>query len=556
MISVKVCSSYSSIFFASTLILLQGCSDRNNDDREGLSSSTPTRAANSHNSSFHNQSSGSAENNGSGQQSSGGHSSENSGSESSDVGNLERLSAGDATVFSTGASAFELSSANLRGARAIRSFNLGNDFFKNPWVPNRSTTSLRDGLGPHFNNNACQDCHVRDGRGHAPALSETESGTDFSTILIRTSKSDLTEQQKKQIGSSLLPSIGDSVVGNQIQHLSNPNIKAEALLSVRYEELEVSFDDGFTVSLRKPFWSIQSGYLDEGLDFDSDTVFSARIAPPMIGLGLLSLISEDDILKQQDVDDANGDGISGKVNYVWSIEKDSIELGRFGWKAGQPSIKEQTAGAFLGDMGLTSMLLPNENCMPHQADCINADNGNGDQNEQYDYEVSDRVLDIVTFYASHLAVPARRAVNDDIVQEGKRLFSEAGCEACHTASYITGSSESLPELSEQLIFPYTDMLLHDMGHDLADFSRDNTAVSSDVFVEYLASATEWRTPPLWGLGLTKEVDPKATFLHDGRARTIMEAVLWHGGEAAVSRGKVLSFSKAKRQAFLAFLNDL
>ncbi len=533
-IDIKAVSDFlvRSVFSALPFILLQGCSDGGSDGGSGEENTgVPSTQISSLASSA-------------------------SSAQSNDAQNLERLSAGDATVFASGASAFELSSANLTDAKSIRRFNLGNDFFKNPWVPNRSTTSLRDGLGPHFNNNACQDCHVRDGRGHAPDVSATENGTDFSTMLIRASKSNLTEQQKSQISASLLANIGDSVVGNQIQHLSNPNIKTEARLSVRYEEVDVTFSDGFKVSLRKPFWTIENGYLDEGLELDSDTVFSARVAPPMIGLGLLSLIKEEDILKKRDESDADDDGISGKANYVWSIEKNAVDLGRFGWKAGQPSIKEQTAGAFLGDMGLTSVLLPEENCISHQVDCINADNGNGDQNEQYDYEVSDRVLDIVTFYASHLAVPARRDANSDIVKEGKRLFGEAGCEACHTASYTTGVSEQLPELSGQRIFPYTDMLLHDMGSALADFSRNNMPVSNAVLVEYLASATEWRTPPLWGLGLTKIVDPKATFLHDGRARTIMEAVLWHGGEAEASRNNILSFSEKQRSALLAFLNDL
>lgn len=479
-----------------------------------------------------------------------------SGSDSSlSAQGVEHLSGGDATVMLTTASAFERSSANLGGGMT-RTFNLGNDFFKTPWVPNRSSTSLRDGLGPHFNNNACQDCHIRDGRGHAPNVSVSEDGTDFSSILIRASKSNITDEQKNQMLSSLIPNVGDSVVGGQLQHLSNPNIKTEAALRVSYENIEVSFADGFTVQLRKPTWHMESGYLDEGLDFDMDTVFSARVASPMIGLGLLALISEGDILAKQDIEDSNSDGISGKANYVWSIEKDTVNLGRFGWKAGQPSIKEQAAGAFLGDMGLTTALRPDENCIFHQIDCINASNGNGDSTRDYDYEVSDQVLDVVVFYSSHLAVPARRNAYDVQVQEGKRLFSEAGCDACHTASYVTASSEDFPELSQQTIFPYTDMLLHDMGEDLADFSKANQPIGEDILVEFLASATEWRTPPLWGLGLTHTVDPKATFLHDGRARTILEAVLWHGGEAKASRDKVLLFSETEREALLAFLRDL
>ena len=241
---------------------------------------------------------------------------------------------------------------------------------------------------------------------------------------------------------------------------------------------------------------------------------------------------------------------------MWSVKSNEVSLGRFGWKAGQPSLLEQSAGAFVNDMGLTNRLHQQETCTEEQIECISAPNGNGDSINNYDYEVSDPILDAIAFYSSHLAVPERRDAYSEQVLIGKALFMQAGCQSCHTESYKTIIDQDQPELSQQTIFPYTDMLLHDMGEDLADFTFKNEPAGPEMLYEFLATAREWRTPPLWGLGLTKTVDPKATFLHDGRAKTIMEAVLWHGGEAENAKKKVLAFNQEERDALLAFLNDL
>ncbi|CAA0107694.1 Uncharacterised protein [BD1-7 clade bacterium] len=456
---------------------------------------------------------------------------------------IEHLSGGEATVTTAGARAFQRQSRNMDDVNRIVSFNEGNHFFENPWVQGTASTQARDGLGPYFNRNACQSCHVNDGRGHAAdvAVDGVERGTDFNSLLIRVSRAVAPENERQA-------NTPDSNVGGQLQHKAVLDVQKEASLAVSYTATTISFADGHTVALRKPTWHMESHIGD----FDSDAVFSARVAPPMIGLGLLELIKESDILANEDVSDTNNDGISGEANRVWSLDDDDFTLGRFGWKAGQPSLLEQSAGAFAGDMGLTSRFHPNENCHNHQADCLAAPNGNGDDN----YEVTDSNLSLIDFYSHHLAVPARRDAYDRDVQRGKQLFVDAGCTACHTPSYTTGSDALHPELSNQTIFPYTDMLLHDMGAELADFTVDNQPVGADVQVEYLASATEWRTPPLWGIGFTKEVDEDATFLHDGRARTILEAVLWHDGEAKSSRDKVLMFDAQQRADFEAFLNDL
>jgi CxxC motif-containing protein (DUF1111 family) len=468
----------------------------------------------------------------------------------------EHLAGGEATATVVSADAFSSESQNMSDAERIKQFNLGNDFFENPWVSGNASTSSRDGLGGLFNNNACQDCHIRDGRGHAASTENGEDGTDFSSLLLKAIRTDINSSDIATIEQSLLPGVVDSSVGGQIQHEATSNILPEAALRVSYSDESIEFDDGTSVLLRRPVWQIQSLYEDAGYPFDAGTAFSARVAPPMIGMGLLALISEGDILRNEDSLDSDGNGISGSANYVWSIVEQGVRLGRFGWRAGQPSILEQSASAFVNDMGLTSRIQLQENCLPHQAECLAAPNGNGDSVDDYDYEVSDTVLDAVTFYASHLAVPIRRNYQDESVLNGKALFAQAGCTGCHVASYTTGISAEQPELSEQVIFPYTDLLLHDMGKDLADFNLNNEPVTDDVPVEFLARPFEWRTPPLWGIGLAKTVDPQATFLHDGRARTILEAVLWHGGEAAASRDAVLAFDAAQREGLLAFLNDL
>ncbi|KMT64449.1 di-heme oxidoredictase family protein [Catenovulum maritimum] len=476
-------------------------------------------------------------------------------SESTDDANKvalnENLGGGQSSVKDITADAFSEHSSNMTDPDRIALFNLGNDFFQNPWVEGSASTSSRDGLGGLFNNDACQDCHIRDGRGHAP---KDQHDTDFDSILFRTAKANITTEQENQMLSSLIANVPDSYFGGQLQQHGISNLAPEVKLSVQYSLKTVEFTDGTKYQLRQPNWQIQSNI--ENKAFEVDTIFSARVSPAMIGLGLLELIAESDILAKQDIHDANGDGISGKANYVWSVQHQAVQLGRFGWKAGQPSLLEQSAGAFVNDMGLTNRFHQTETCTVEQLGCKNAPNGNGDSVNQYDYEVSDIVLDAIGFYSSHLAVPERRNINNEQVLRGKALFARAGCLACHTEHYKTERDSEQPELSEQDIFPYTDMLLHDMGAELADFNQQNQAADSTMLYEFLATASEWRTPPLWGIGLAKTVDPNATFLHDGRAQTIMEAVLWHGGEAEMSKQKVLDFNQAQREDLLAFLNDL
>jgi CxxC motif-containing protein (DUF1111 family) len=317
--------------------------------------------------------------------------------------------------------------------------------------------------------------------------------------------------------------------------MANPGVAPEGKVRVEYSTEQVRFADGYSIELRKPQLNItQLGYGP----MHPATLFSARVAPPMIGLGLLEAIPEAAILANADPDDRDGDGIKGQPNRVWDDARQQTVLGRFGWKAGQPTLNQQNAHAFLQDMGLTSSLLPSDGCTEAQSACRQAPHGG-------EPEVSDNIMSMVLFYTRNLAVPARRQVDDAQVLAGKTLFHRAGCQGCHTPSFVTAAEAAEPELANQTIRPYTDLLLHDMGDGLAD-GRD----------EFLANGRQWRTAPLWGIGLTETVSGHTQFLHDGRARNLLEAIAWHGGEAEAAKQRVLQFSSEERAALLAFLNSL
>ena len=439
----------------------------------------------------------------------------------------EALSGGSATVQQSDHNAFSLPSANLSPSRRL-DFSVGNSFFRNPWVIAPATTTARDGLGPLFNTNACQNCHIKDGRGHPPAA-DAESAV---SMLVRLSIPAGPGDQASLLHAGIVP---EPVYGGQLQDMAIPGSAPEGKVRIDYRSLPMRFADGTQVDLRQP--TLQISQLGYG-PLHPDTQLSARIAPPMIGLGLLEAIPTASILANADPDDANGDGISGRANQVWDDELGTTVLGRFGWKAGQPTLNQQNAHAFAGDMGLTSNLLPRDDCTASQTSCRQAVNGGQP-------EVNDDILALVLFYSRNLGVPARRQVDDLQVRQGKKLFTQAGCSSCHTPSFTTRTDAAEPELANQLIRPYSDLLLHDMGDGLAD----NRA-------EFLASGREWRTAPLWGVGLTETVNGHSQLLHDGRARNLLEAILWHGGEAEAARQQVLAFDAEQRAALLAFLHSL
>ncbi|SHN11162.1 CxxC motif-containing protein, DUF1111 family [Pseudomonas asturiensis] len=443
----------------------------------------------------------------------------------------EALSGGSATVRKSDQNAFSMPSANLSPVRRL-DFSVGNSFFRSPWVIAPSTTTARDGLGPLFNTNACQNCHIKDGRGHPPEAGDTNA----VSMLVRLSIPDDPAFADLIQRNGVLP---EPTYGGQLQDMANPGVAPEGKVRVEYDALTVNFRDGTAVELRQPTLRItQLGYGP----MHPDTHVSARIAPPMIGLGLLEAIPDAAILANADPDDKDGDGISGRANWVWDDAQQKVVMGRFGWKAGQPNLNQQNVHAFSGDMGLTTSLRRFDDCTPAQTDCLAAPNGNGPDGEP---EVSDNILRLVEFYTRNLGVPARRNVEDPKVLAGKNLFFEAGCQQCHVPSFKTRPDAAEPELANQEIRPYTDLLLHDMGEGLADNRT-----------EFQATGREWRTPPLWGLGLTSAVNGHTQMLHDGRARNALEAILWHGGEAQAAQRQVLAFNAEQREALLAFLNSL
>ncbi len=433
--------------------------------------------------------------------------------------------------------AFSHSSANLTFAQES-DFKLGNALFRKVWVSSPASTLASDGLGPLFNARGCQNCHLKDGRGHPPETPEENAVSMFLRLSVP--PQDASEQTLLDSRGVLL--FPEPSYGEQLQVFAVPGLPAEGRMVIDYAEEPVTLGDGTTVTLRRPSYSIADlayGPMSESV------MISPRVAPPMIGLGLLEAVPQEDILVGADPDDHDGDGISGRPNWVTNIETGQVELGRFGWKAGAPSIRVQSASAFSGDIGIATPLVnrPYGDCTPAQPACLAMPNG--EQAERGVSEAPDPVLDLVTFYSQNLGVPRRRSVDDPAVLRGKQGFYELGCISCHTPKFVTSRDAVTDAHKFQLIWPYTDMLLHDMGEGLADHRPEG-----------VADGYEWRTPPLWGIGLTETVSGHTLFLHDGRARDLTEAILWHGGEAQAARDGFANLPKSQRDDLLAFLESL
>jgi CxxC motif-containing protein (DUF1111 family) len=449
---------------------------------------------------------------------------------------FERNSAGAATSFDpVNRSVFSHPSANMSFERQL-DFKVGDGIFRKLWVSSPSSTKSSDGLGPFFNSRSCQGCHLKDGRGHPP-----QGGEDAVSLFLRLSIPPQTDEERAVLASGRLPAIPEPTYGEQLQNFSVQGLLAEGRLSIAYEEMPVTLPDGEVVYLRRPTYKVAD--LNYG-PMHPETMISPRLAPPMIGLGLLEAVPAEEILALADPADADGDGISGRPNFLWSDTHQKAMLGRFGWKAGQPTVSDQTAHAFAGDMGISTPILAASfgDCMPSQAACRAAPHG-GDPAEGL--EAPRKMFDLAVFYSRNLAVPARRDIDDPRVLAGKELFYASGCAGCHRPKLVTARDPAQPEQSFQLIWPYSDMLLHDMGEGLAD-SRP----------EGRASGREWRTVPLWGLGLVPAVSEFPSYLHDGRARSVLEAILWHGGEAELAKQKVAEMGRDERDALLAFLKSL
>jgi CxxC motif-containing protein (DUF1111 family) len=432
----------------------------------------------------------------------------------------DALSGGDGTVFDSSRNAFSLPARNLREEHRS-SFFVGNSFFNQNWVVAPASVAARDGLGPLFNARSCSGCHFKDGRGRPP-----EPGEPIDTLLLRISV------PGADAHGAPMP---DPVYGDQIQGQSIPGVTREADVYVTYDEVPGTFSDNEAFSLRRPSYRIE--HLGYG-PISQPLLISPRVSPGIVGLGLLEAVPDATLLRLADPDDADGDGISGHVNIVWNHVTSRTSIGRFGWKAEQPSVLQQTAAAFNGDIGITSPLFRDEN---HTA----RERAAAQRPSKTEPELGDKIFQAVGLYARSLAVPAARTGDDVHALRGRQLFAAARCGACHVAELKTGPDAELPELANQTIRAYTDLLLHDMGEGLAD--------DRPVFT---ATGREWRTPPLWGLGLIAKVNGHTFLLHDGRARNVAEAILWHGGEASASRQNFLTMSAEDRAALLAFLNSL
>ena len=437
--------------------------------------------------------------------------------ESTPVFSTSELSGGDTTIFDASSHAFSIPAPNL-SASAFEKHLEGDVEFEAVFVT--APAVVNPGLGPIYNNVSCINCHSRDGRGRPPDPDE-----GLVSLLFRLS---LPKAEDAIDGKPPIPVPG---FGTQLNNRAIVKASPEGKVKIDYTEQTLTTVDGTRVHLRYPNYTVTETYqpLPENVEV------SPRVAPVVFGLGLLEAIPEETILAYADEVDVDGDGISGKPNYVWDVVEKRYALGRFGWKANQPTLIQQVAAAYHDDMGVTTSLFSTENSAGQSQLTAHS----------VMPEVSDEILEVVTFYVQTLAVPARRNVDNPQVKQGEQLFAKAQCASCHVPTLRTGVLAGVPSVSNQTIHPYTDLLLHDMGPDLADNRPD-----------FHASGREWRTPPLWGIGLVRRVNGHTNFLHDGRARDLMEAILWHGGEAEASRHAVEQMSKAERDALIAFLESL
>lgn len=423
----------------------------------------------------------------------------------------QRALAGGATTVNLASSeAYGMPAPNLLGDRLEKHLT-GDLDFEAKFVT--APAEINPGLGPHFNNVACINCHAKDGRGRPDKI-----GTALSSLFLRVSLPGETDTG----GPVPVPGFGTQVADRAIY-----GVEPEAELEVAYEEFPVELAGGEIAHLRKPTYHLRNPHVP----LPANILTSPRVAPPVFGRGLLEAIPQEAIVALADPEDRDGDGISGRPNFVWNPMTKQRELGRFGLKANTPNLLLQSAGAYLDDMGVVP---------PAETGAIYDRSG-----APLEPEITWETLENVTFYVQTLGVPSRRELENPEVIRGEQIFHDIQCATCHTPEFQTGSLAGVPEVSGQTIQPFSDLLLHDLGQGLADGRPD-----------YEATGSEWRTPPLWGIGLTKLVSGHSFFLHDGRARNLTEAILWHGGEAEASTEQFRKLPPEDRQALLRFLESL
>jgi len=441
----------------------------------------------------------------------------------------EALSAGSFTVARDDAGAYS-EPAPVLDTRQRGMFMVGRNVFQRQWA---SIVSLNGdwGLGPTFIADRCSACHVGTGRGAPPA-----PGEQLHSMLVRVSLPGENEHGAPKPH----PAYGDqlqnrSLDGRSIDlHYGPAAVPAEAAVFLDWEAVDVALADGERLQLRKPRLRIEQ--LNFG-PLGDDAMTSLRNAPPIFGLGLLDAVSEETLLGLAEAQ--RKQGFAGRPNYVWDAVQRRTAMGRYGWKANQASLKEQVAGASIGDMGLNSRLFPAQNCPPVQTACAATLPGNFP-------EIIDHEIDALVLWLQGLAVPARRRTDDPRFRRGEQLFAAAQCAVCHVPELKAADRyPALPQVANQVLRAYTDLLLHDMGEELADGRPD-----------YLAGPRDWRTAPLWGLGLSEVVSGSMALLHDGRARNVAEAILWHGGEAQGAREAFRAMPKSDREALIRFVESI
>jgi Predicted thiol oxidoreductase len=480
----------------------------------------------------------------------------------------ELLPAGAATIMGQAFPRFDQAAANLPQALKANFF-AGKALAEQPWIKAPATTNARDGLGPIYNARSCLACHIQGGRGIIPA----NDGADLVSAIVRLSVASpsANEMQFVEIGVWPEPRYGDQLqtqstaLAHQLGKIKNPQqgyepsageVLPEAYVSVDWLNEQFVYPDKTAVQLRRP--KLNFSFMGYG-EFAEGVQISLRNAPAIHGMGLLELIDQYDINRWADPSDNNRDGISGRINQVWDSVLHTRRPGRFGHKANRPNVASAVAAAFVNDVGITNPIFPQQPCTEYQLNCLQQIHGaanpsvnknqlertSGKTNDDDAVELPQHLLELVINFNRNLGVPQRRDATSESVLAGREHFYRLGCAACHRPSYTTQKSADFPHLSEQIIWPYTDLLLHDMGPELADGRPD-----------FLASGSEWRTPPLWSLGLSEQVNGSNNLLHDGRAQSVEEAILWHGGEAAVARDRFVHMSATARASLIAFVNSL
>lgn len=398
-------------------------------------------------------------------------------------------------------------------------FRRGRTLFRQNRVAAPATGGIA-GLGPLYNRPSCLSCHQNNGRGKSPRLHSER----MLSMLVRLSIPGTDEHG----GPKPHP-----VYGTQLNEEGVPGVPGEGQALLSWIEMAPETLAGHeTVSLRRPL----VGFEKLGYGKPGQMQYSLRVAQPVYGLGLLEAVPEATLLAM--AAEAKPDGVRGSVNQVWDIAAQRASLGRFGFKANSPNLRQHVAAEMHGNLGITSPLYPEENCTSTQSACRQAPSGGQPELSQSD-------LEALEFYLANIDAPPRRKQDDPIVRKGERAFADFGCAVCHRPTLQTGPGTPTLLTAGKTIAPYSDLLLHDMGAGLADHRPD-----------YQASGSQWRTPPLWGIGLVPVVNDHNQFLHDGRARNLQEAILWHGGEARPARQRYARATPELRQALLAFLQSL